>query len=99
MLEPPFADKGLAARLDLLARLRVDHVGVVGGDLVMQALGRMCQQVSVLVNRAALHRHAVPDGGNRLVEARRAIDDEELGPSQSAPDEIIEDATPSLGAL
>jgi hypothetical protein len=33
----------------------------------MQALGRMRQQVPVLVNRAPLHRHAIPDGGNRLV--------------------------------
>jgi hypothetical protein len=35
----------------------------------------MRQQVPVLVNRAALHRRALPDGGNRLVEPRRGIDD------------------------
>ena len=40
----------------------------------------MRQQVAVLVNRAALHRHAVPHGGDRALEPRRAIDDEELGP-------------------
>ena len=75
--------KALRRILDLLGRRRVDHVGVVGGDLLMQALGGMREQVPVLVNRAALHRHAVPDGGNRLVEPRRAVDDEELGPPQA----------------
>src|SRR5215218_9563672 len=30
VLEPPLADKGLSARLDLLARGRVKHVAVVG---------------------------------------------------------------------
>ena len=33
----------------------------------------------MLVNRAALERHAVPDDGDGLVEPRRAVDDEELG--------------------
>jgi transposase len=47
------------------------------------------------VDRAALDRHAVPHGGDRLVEPGRAIDDEELGPPQAALDEIVEDATPS----
>ena len=50
MLEPPFADEGLAAGLDLLARLRVDHVIVVGLDLFVQPLRRMRQQVPGLVN-------------------------------------------------
>src|SRR6476659_721306 len=99
MLEPPFADEGLATDLYLLRCRRVDHVVVIRGDLVMQVLGCMCEQVSVLVNRAALHRHSVPDGGDRLVEPRRAIDDEKLGPPQAALDEIVEDATPGLGAL
>jgi len=34
----------------------------------------MREQVSVLVHRAALHRHSVPDGGNGLVEPSRAVD-------------------------
>src|ERR1700692_1074065 len=78
----PFSDEGLAARFDLLTRRRVDHVVVIRGDLVMQALGGVREKVPMLVDRAALHRHAVPDGGNRLVEPRRAIDNEELGPPQ-----------------
>src|SRR5712672_232769 len=74
MLEPPFADEGLAARFDLLRRRGVDHVVVIRGDLVMQALGGMGEQVPVLVDRAALDGHAVPDGDDGLVAPRRAID-------------------------
>src|SRR5664280_3749817 len=51
------------------------------------------------MNRAALDRHAVPDGGDRFVETRRAIDDEELRLPQPAFDEIVEHRPPSLGAL
>src|ERR1700692_2508720 len=89
MLQPPFSDEGLAARRDLLRRRRIDHVVVIRGDLVVQALRGMGEQVSVLVDRAALHRHCVPDGGNGLVEPRRAIDDEELGAPQPALDEKL----------
>src|SRR4029453_18596915 len=85
--------------LDLFTRRRVDHVVVICRDLVMQALGRVRQQVSMLVNRAALDRYAVPNGGDGLVESRRAIDDEECGPPQPALDEVVEDGAPSLGAL
>src|SRR5665811_1959447 len=99
VLEPPFANEGLAADLYLLGCRRVDHVVVIRGDLVMQALGCMREKISVLVNRAALHRHAVPDSRDGLVESRRAIDDEKLGPPQPALDEIVEDSAPRLGAL
>ena len=99
VLEPPFADEGLAAGFDLLTRRRVDHVVVIRGDLVMQALGRVREKVPVLVDRAALDRHAVPDGGDGLVEPRCAVDNEELGPPQPALDEIVEDGAPGLGAL
>src|ERR1700704_2644763 len=54
VLEPPFADEGLAANLYLLGCRRVDHVVVVRGDLVMQPLGGMGEQVPVLVDRTAL---------------------------------------------
>jgi hypothetical protein len=33
--------------------------------------------------------YAVPDGCDSLVEPRRAVDDEELGPSHAALDEIV----------
>jgi hypothetical protein len=65
------------------ARRRVDHVVVIGGDLPVQALGCMRQEVAVLVDRAALHRYAVPHGGNRAIEPGCAVDDEELGPPQA----------------
>jgi hypothetical protein len=48
---------------------------------------------------AALDRHAVPYGGNRLVEPQRAVDGEELGRASRAIDEIVEDGAPSLAAL
>ena len=51
------------------------------------------------MNRASLDRHAVPHGGNRLVQSRRAIDEEELRPAQAAANEIVEHRAPGLGAL
>ena len=39
VLEPPFADEGFAARFNLLGCRRIDHVVVVGADLLVQALG------------------------------------------------------------
>src|SRR5205085_1113906 len=42
-------------------------------------------------------RHAVPDRGNGLVEPRRAIDNEELWPPQSARDEIVRTVRAKLG--
>src|SRR5580658_10907255 len=50
VLEPPFADEGLAARLGLLTRRRIDHIVVICGDLVMQALWRVREKVPVLVD-------------------------------------------------
>jgi hypothetical protein len=41
----------------------------------MQAFGRVRKQIAVLMNRAPLHRHTIPDGGDRSLQARRAIDD------------------------
>src|SRR5450631_3267184 len=60
VLEPPFAVEGHAARLDLLTRRCIDHIVVIRGDLVMQALWRVREKVPVLVDRAAADRHAVP---------------------------------------
>src|ERR1700687_1076292 len=53
----------------------------------------------MFMHSAPLHRHAIPNGGDRALEPRAAIDDEELGPPQAPPDEIVEDRAPSLGAL
>jgi len=73
-----FRMKALRRTAISFGRRRIDHVVAVRGDLVMQAPERMRDKISELVNRAALHRHSVPDRGNGLVEPRRAIDDEEL---------------------
>ncbi len=53
VLEPPFADEGFAARFESPHASphrcrRIDHVGVVGGDLVVQALGRVREEIAML---------------------------------------------------
>jgi len=80
--KPPLTEEGLAPGLDLLGRRGVDHVGVVGGDLLVQALGGMAEQVAMLVHRAALKGHAVPHGCDRLLQPRCAIDNQERAVSE-----------------
>ena len=55
----------------------------------MQALGGVREEISVLMHGAPLYRHAIPNGGNRALKPRAAINDEELGPPQAAFDEIV----------
>jgi hypothetical protein len=57
------------------------------------------RRVPLLVRRATLYRHAAPHGGDGLVESRRPIDNEELGPLQPALDAIVEHSASGLGAL
>src|SRR5215831_10455859 len=99
VFEAPLADEGLAVLFDLFWRFRVDHFVVVVSDFLMQALRGVREEIPVLMNRASLHRHAVPNGGDRALEPRAAIDDEEIGPPQAALDEIVEHGAPGLGAL
>src|ERR1700719_3648036 len=68
--EPPLADEGGSALLDFCSRGGVDHVVVVSPNLLMQPLGRVGEQVAVLVDRAALGRHVAPEGGQRLLQPR-----------------------------
>jgi hypothetical protein len=75
--EPPFADEGPPARLNLRSRSGVDNVGVVGRDLLIQALGSMGEQVAVLVDGAALGRHIAPEPGPRLLQRGPAINNQE----------------------
>src|SRR5271154_2192217 len=91
--------EGSAMLFDLFRRFRVDHFVVVLGNLVMQALRGVGKEITMLMHGASLHRHAIPNGGDRALEPRAAIDDEELGPLQAPPDEIVEDRAPGLGAL
>ena len=54
----------------------------------MQALGSVGEEIAVLMHGAALHRHTVPDGGNRALEPGSAIDDEKFGPPQAVPSQV-----------
>src|ERR1700726_2148318 len=76
--EPPFADKSPSAFLDFRSRGGVDHVVVIGRDLLMQPLGGVGKQVAVLVNRAALGRHVAPERGQRLLQPAPAVNNQEL---------------------
>ena len=58
------------------AVIGVDHVVVVGRDLLMQPLRRMRQQVAVLVHGAALHQRVRPHQADRLLQSRCTIDDD-----------------------
>src|ERR1700730_13097255 len=77
----------------------VDHVVVIGRDLLMQPLGRVGEQVAVLVDRAALGRHVAPERGQRLLQPAPTVNNEELWLAQPALDEIVENGTPSLAGL
>ena len=73
--QPPLAEEGLAARHDLCRGLGVDHVAIVGRDLVAQLFRGMRQEVAMLVDRATLvaaQRRAFPFARRavRLGEAR-----------------------------
>jgi hypothetical protein len=93
---PPLAQEGFAPLLELLRGVAVDHVVVVGRDLVIQPLRRAGEQNSMLVHCTTLRRHVAPDGRKRGPQAGAAIDDQELGLAQSAPDEVVENRPPGL---
>src|SRR3954454_23332871 len=98
-LEPPLAQEGFAALLDLLGGRSVDHVLVVGGDLLVQLVGSVRQEVPVLVDRAPLRRHGWPEGGERLPQTGRTVDDEQLGRPQPGSDQFVEQRPPRRLAL
>jgi hypothetical protein len=50
-------------------------------------------------HETALDRYAVPHRGDRILEPRRPVDDEKLGPPQATPDEIVEHRPPGLALL
>ena len=64
----------------------------------MQALGCVSEQVTVLVDRAALCRHVAPEGGQCLLQPRTAVDDQKLWLAQPALDEIVENGAPRRAA-
>src|SRR5271166_5059517 len=75
--QPPFADERLALRRDLRLRVGVDHIVVIGGDFLVQPVGRVGEKIAMLVHRAALDWHVAPERGKSFLEALRAIDDDE----------------------
>jgi hypothetical protein len=60
--------KGLPPALDLRQGRGVNHIAVIGADLLVQTLGRVRQQVAVLMHGTPLDRRAVPDGGDGLLQ-------------------------------
>ena len=67
-LEPPLAQEGFAAHLDLGRGVGVDHVPVVLGQLVVHVFRGMGQEVAVLVNRASAGSQLF--GPTKATEAR-----------------------------
>src|SRR4051812_33799915 len=72
--QPPLTQEALAPRRNLLRALGIDHVVVIGRNLVMQALRRVGEQIAMLVHRAALRRHRWPQRAQRLLQTGPAVD-------------------------
>src|SRR6476469_2455619 len=64
-------------RMNDLRRTPVDHVVVIGRNLLMQTFRSMRQKVAVLVYGAALHQHGGPHQAERFLQSRRTVDDDE----------------------
>ena len=72
-LQPPFPQERRAALLDLRLGLRVDHVAVVLGQLIVQAPGRIAEEVAVLLDRAALDRRIQQQLQQRRLETQSGV--------------------------
>ena len=59
----------------------------------------MGEQVPVLMHGTALNRHAIPDGGDGLLQSLPTIHDQQIGATQAAIGKIIENAAPGFAAL
>ena len=64
----PFANERLALDLDLRLRGGIDHMIVIGGDFLVQPVGRMSKKVAMLMHRTPLDNKALEHGGS-FVEA------------------------------
>ena len=98
-LQPPLAHERLSPGFDRLDRLGVDHVGVVGADLVVQLLWCMGKEVAMFMHRAPLNRHGGPEGGKGRLQARRTIDDQQVRGGELAGDQIVQEGAPRRFAL
>jgi hypothetical protein len=54
----------------------------------------MGEQVTLLMHGAALHRHVVPQAGERRFEPLAAIDDHQVRLGQAARQQIVENSPP-----
>jgi hypothetical protein len=54
--------------------------------VLMASMPRVREQVPELMHGTSLYRDAIPDGGKRLLQPRRAVDDEKLRSAQAALD-------------
>src|SRR5271156_2798183 len=70
---PPFAQEGAPPLLHLLWRLGVDHVGVIGGDLLVQGIRSVRKKVAMLMNRASLSRHVGPQRSKCAFQPGRTV--------------------------
>ena len=59
----------------------------------------MGQQVAVLVDRTALDRHVVPQRCDRLIQAGRAINDQQFGRCQAPGHQVIQESAPGCLAF
>ncbi len=59
----------------------------------------MGQQVAVLVDRTALERHVVPQRCDRLLQAGRAINDQQFGRCQAPGHQVIQESAPGCLAF
>ena len=84
-LQPQLAQEGLAPFLHLFRGFGVDHVGIVGGKLLMQMVGSVRARAGsdACVVRAAPGRHLRPQRRQRLLQTGGAVHDQGLGWSSS----------------
>src|SRR3954451_4353465 len=75
--QAPLAQERAPLGLHLLGGRGIHHISVVGGDLVMQRIRRVRQQVAMLMHGAALGRHVRPQRRERPFQPGGTVGDQE----------------------
>ena len=94
-----FAQKSLSGGDRQSGSLSVDHPAVVWGDLLMDLLRRMGDEVAQLVHRTVLHRRSPPHRRQCCLQALASVDDDQLGRSQAARLQVLQQIAPGRLAL